>query len=275
MKKTLSFLMSALVAVFFASCEKTNEQPGGPDDPDDPDVPETGFVLTTPDAFDAEWRADTLVIEYTIENPTATGIVSASTDADWMTFNTQTYGMIYVYVAENMSFEERTAEVLVKYESVEYKVTVKQTSREWDQEVICPYAQGYYYGDQNNPGSGVHSAQIYISDTGWGDTGYTQDPKGHYFQIELYFPEQPEGTDYAPEGTYELKIDDMSAWTMRQFGSSYFPGQMATERKLFTEGKCVITKDGDNFVIDLDVVTEKDGLSRHARYTGPIALRIL
>lgn len=270
--------MSALVAVLFVSCDKTNEQPAGPDTPDNPDNPDnpsTGFVVTTPETMEVEWRADTLVIEYTIENPTATGIVAASTDVDWLSFNTQSYGMVYVYVLENMDFEDRTADVTVKYEDAEYVITVTQSSRVWDQEVICPYVQGYYYGDQKDPGSGVHSAQIYISDTGWGDTGYTQDPAGHYFQMELYFPEQPEGTDFVPEGTYELKIDAVDPWTMLQFGSSYFPGTMALERKLFTDGKCTVTKDGDDYIIDLDVVTEEDGLSRHARYTGPVALRIL
>lgn len=278
MKKILSFVMSALVAVLFVSCNKGNEpQPDDPQNPDDGGNgnTSTGFVVTSPETMEAEWRADTLIIEYSIENPTATGIVAASTEVDWMTFNTQSYGMVYVYVSENMDFEDRAGVVTVKYEGTEYAVTVTQSSRVWDQEVICPYIQGYYYGDQKNPGSGVHCAQFYISDTGWGDTGYTQDPAGHYFQMELYFPEQPEGANYVPEGTYELSVDSMDAWSMLQFGSSYFPGTMALERKLFTEGKCTVTKDGDNYIVDLDVVTEEDGLSRHARYTGPVVLSIL
>lgn len=278
MKKILSFVMSALVAVLFVSCNKGNEpQPDDPQNPDDGGNgnTSTSFVVTSPETMEVDWRADTLIIEYAIENPTATGVVAASAEVDWLSFNVQTYGLVYVYVVENMNFEDRTAEITVKYEGIEHVVTVNQASRVWDQEVICSYIQGYYYGDQKDPGSDIHCAQIYISDTGWGETGYTQDPEGHYFQMDLYFPEQPEGTNYIPEGTYELTTGNYEAWTMQQFGSSYFPGTMALERKLFTEGTCTVTKDGDNFIIDLDVVTEEDGLSRHARYTGPVALTIL
>lgn len=270
--------MSALVAVLFVSCNKGNEpQPDDPQNPDDGGNgnTSTSFVVTSPETMEVDWRADTLIIEYAIENPTATGVVAASAEVDWLSFNVQTYGLVYVYVVENMNFEDRTAEITVKYEGIEHVVTVNQASRVWDQEVICSYIQGYYYGDQKDPGSDIHCAQIYISDTGWGETGYTQDPEGHYFQMDLYFPEQPEGTNYIPEGTYELTTGNYEAWTMQQFGSSYFPGTMALERKLFTEGTCTVTKDGDNFIIDLDVVTEEDGLSRHARYTGPVALTIL
>lgn len=269
MKRTLSlaFVLPFLASMLFVSCNKDEDQKN----PED----KVAFELTSADAFKMEWRADTVIVEYSIDNPTATGIVEASSDADWLSFNTQSYGMVYIYSTENQNFEERTAEVTLKYEGIEHKVTVSQESRVWDQEVICSYTQGFYYKDQRNPGSGIHSAQIYISDTGWGDTGYTQDPDGHYFQIELYFPEQPDGTNYVPEGTYELKIDDNSAWSMLQAGSSYFPGTKAMERKVFTEGKCTVTKKDDGFVIDLDVKTEEDGLSRHAVYTGPVELRVM
>lgn len=272
MKKTVSFalVLSIMAAMLFVSCEKNGTQ-DTPENPEDSVI----FELTSPDALNMEWRKDTVIVEYTIENPTATGIVEASSDADWLSFNVQSYGKVYVYATENTDYEDRSAEVTVTYEGIERKVTIIQASRVWDQEVICTYTQGYYYGDKRNPGSGVHSAQIYISDTGWGDTGYTQDPDGHYFQIELYFPEQPEGTDYVPEGTYELKIDDNSAWSMLQAGSSYFPGTKAMERKLFTEGKCTVTKQGGNYVVDLDVKTEEDGMTRHAVYTGPVVLRIM
>lgn len=272
MKRTLSFafVLSVMAALLFVSCNK-DKNPETPEIPEDPIV----FELTSSDALNMEWRADTVVVEYAIENPTATGVVEASSEADWLTFNTQSYGMVYIYSTENTHFEDRTAEVTLKYEGIELKVTVTQARRIWDQEVVCLYTQGYYYGDMRNPGSGIHSAQIYISDTGWGDTGYTQDPEGHYFQIEVYFPEQPAGTNYIPEGTYELKIGDNSAWSMLQSGSSYFPGTKAMERKLFSEGKCTVTKKDDGFVIDLDVKTEEDGLTRHAVYTGPVVLRVM
>ena len=104
---------------------------------------------------------------------------------------------------------------------------------------------------------------------------YDQDPDGHYFQINLYFPEQPEGTSFCPEGTYTLS-DQNGEYTMFSTGSSYFPGtQVLIARQLFSSGTCTIAKDGDNYVVDLDVVTVDDQLSRHARYTGPVELSIL
>ncbi len=281
MRKTLSYVCMAFAAMLFISCDPEDPQKGPDDGPDDPQEPvienETKFILdeSTPETIEVDWRADTVIIRYSIENPVEEN-VQASSNASWLTFFTQMYGEISVYVSENMEFEDRSAEITLSYAGIEYTIPVVQASRIWDQEVICQYYQGYYYGEKNSPDTGIHSAQFYISDTGWGDTGYTQDPAGHYFQINVYFPEQPEGTDMVPEGTYELQTDGgYSEWCIYHFGSSYFPGTMAVERKLFTEGKLTVTKDGDNYIIDLDVVTEEDNLSRHARYTGPMSLRIM
>lgn len=276
MRKTLSFALAALATVLFISCDKNDGNDNVPDTPGGGGSGETTFVLdaSTPEIMEVDWRQDTVVISYTITNPTATGIVSASSDAAWLTFFTQEYGKVTVYVAENLDFDDRSAEMTIAYEGIEYKITVKQVSREWDQEVICPYIQGYYYGESVTPNMDMHSAQFYISDTGWGDTGYDQDPDGHYFQMNLYFHAQPEGTSFVPEGTYTLD-GGIGYMVMYTTGSSYFPGtQAATARQLFTSGTCVVSKDGDNYIVDLDVVTE-DGLSRHARYTGPAELSIL
>ena len=276
MRKTLSFVVSVLATVFVISCEKDNN---GPDNGGTTGNSE-GYLFTldesTPSTLEFDWRSDTVIVKYSVTNPTATGMVNPTADVDWLTFNTQiSFGDIYVYAAENLDFEDRSAQVTFSYEDTEYTLDVIQISREWDQEVICPYIQGYYYGDQLTPNTGIHSAQFYISDTGWGDTGYDQDPDGHYFQINLYFPEQPEGTSFCPEGTYTLS-DQYGEYTMFSTGSSYFPGtQVLTARQLFSSGTCTIAKDGDNYVVDLDVVTVDDQLSRHARYTGPVELSIL
>ena len=271
MRKTLSFVMSVLATVFVISCDKENNNGNGGGG-------DYVFALdeSTPLILEFDWRADTIIVKYSITNPTATGMVVPATSVSWLTFNTQlSYGEIYIYATENYDYDDRYAQVSFIYENTEYTLDVVQASREWDQEVICPYIQGYYYGASKTPGMGIHSAQIYISDTGW--NGFEQDPEGHYFQMSLYFPEQPEGTDYIPEGTYYLgtQVGEFVMFNGKNGGSSYFPGTQAIGgQKLFTSGRCVVTKDGDDFVIDLDVITE-DGLTRHARYTGPVALSII
>ena len=240
MRKTLSFVVSVLATVFVISCEKDNN---GPDNGGTIGNGED-YVFTldesTPSTLEFDWRSDTVIVKYSVTNPTATGMVNPTTDVDWLTFNTQiSFGDIYVYAAENLDFEDRSAQVTFSYEDTEYTLDVTQISREWDQEVICPYIQGYYYGDQLTPNTG------------------------------------PEGTSFCPEGTYTLS-DQYGEYTMFSTGSSYFPGtQVLTARQLFSSGTCTIAKDGDNYVVDLDVVTVEDQLSRHARYTGPVELSIL
>lgn len=271
MRKALSLIFTVLATVCFVSCDPEDPQknPNNPDDnPDDPVIMDATFELLSPDAWEVEWRSDTLVLEYEIKNPTPTGSVFASSEAAWLTFNTQTYGQVTVFVAENEEFEERVAEIVLDYEGIEHKITVTQSSRVWDLEAICTTClSAYNYGSTTTPNTGLYFAQFMIS-----DKSESFDPEGHYFMFGITFPqpEDPEDTSI-PEGTYNFGYEYvMGELTLLDGNSRYFtyPGGQALG-KHYTSGRLVVSKDGDNYIIDLDANTEDD-LSVHARYEGPI-----
>lgn len=252
MKKEFTLLMAVLAAMSLVSCQEKE--------------PETSFTLITPTAYEVEWRADTLVVEYSIENPTESGAVIVEPSVSWITVNSQTYGKIFVYVAENTEYEDRTAVLTLEYEDIEYAVSVTQGSRVWDKEVICTSVlSAFNYGESSTPGTGLYFTQFMIS-----DKSESFDPEGSYFLLGITFavPEDPEDSSI-PAGTYNFGTDygDMVLVDGNSRYMTYPDGN--TLGKHYVSGRLLVEKDGNSYVVDLDAVTEDD-MSIHARYEGPI-----
>ena len=272
MRKTLSFVMSVLVTVFVViSCDKDNKGTGNSGN----GGADYEFTLEESTVMDVnvDWRADTIVIKYSVKNPTPTGMVTPSTDVDWLTFNAQTFGEVTVYVAENQNFENRYAPFVLKYEDVAYTFTVTQNARVWDLEAICTTVfTAYNYGSATTPNTGLYYAMLLI---GTGSETFLEDE--HYFMFGLTFPmpEDPDDTSL-PEGTYILRgeylLDD---YTMLYGNSKYntYPGGNIFGQSYTEDTRLVVQRDGDNYIIDLDAITEQTGLSIHARYEGPIEMK--
>lgn len=270
MRKTLLFVMSVLATVFVISCDKDNNGGGKGTTGGDYE-----FVLDESTVMDAtvDWRADTLEIGYSITNPTATGIVVPSTEVDWLNFNTQTFGVVTVYVAENMDFEDRSATFTLLYEETSYTFTVTQSSRVWDIEAICTDVLGAYnYGPTYN-NLGLWDVQINLATT----SEYFQADE-HYFLFYLTFPAPEDTEDMSiPEGTYNLSkeaylVGETTLFYDKSRYNTYPDGTNITS-KFFAEGaRLVVTRDGDNYIIDFDGKTEDTDVSIHARYEGPMSM---
>ena len=111
--KLSAVILCSLLAVL--SCRK----------PDDKAV--TSFTAVTEGDISAVWTGGVYEFEYSIENATSTGVVSAAAEdgCDWIgNFKTGSYGVVSFEVEENDSENERTATVRLEYEdqSIEFKV---------------------------------------------------------------------------------------------------------------------------------------------------------
>lgn len=119
MRKILIFVMSLLSVVLALSCNKDEEK-----------LNEVSFLPVTEGEISASWSGGTYIFEYEIENPTQTGVVTPSCEAEWLSdWRTGVYGKVSFTVAENPSESERTATVRLDYEDKYLEFTVRQQGK--------------------------------------------------------------------------------------------------------------------------------------------------
>ena len=114
----LSLLVVAL-SLAFVACDNPNVEEPKP----------VKFEVTSEASVELAAEGGELVIEYTIENPKAGATVMATTEADWITENENSYatdGRIALVVALNESENSRMATIEVRYDNIVKSVSVKQ-----------------------------------------------------------------------------------------------------------------------------------------------------
>lgn len=122
MRRIFQLSATVLILSFLAaltSCQKPEEEQVLPE-----------LVPVTEGDVTVGWEGGKCQFLYEIKNPTATGVVTPSTEVDWITdFISNSYGVISFTVAENPSEVERTAEVDVAYEDLLLTFTVRQAAK--------------------------------------------------------------------------------------------------------------------------------------------------
>ena len=115
---TTVFLLSLLFTAL-PSCNKVEEAA-------------VKLVAVTEGDVTVGWEGGTCSFLYNIENPTPTGIVNPTTEAEWITdFDYHsTFGEIKMTVAENPDAESRTAAVSVEYEGQSVSFNVVQAGKD-------------------------------------------------------------------------------------------------------------------------------------------------
>lgn len=118
MKRTLIVIASLVAVMSVLSCNEKEEQAV------------TQFLPVTEGDVSASWEGGTYSFQYSVVNPTQSGVVEPVCEADWISdFRTGEYGLVRFTVAENASESERTATVQLEYEDLRIEFVVRQQGK--------------------------------------------------------------------------------------------------------------------------------------------------
>ena len=153
------YVLSVLVLLVACACG------GGKDQP----AIETDNVRTSPEtlSFTAEPQTQTL-------NVTADGPVQVYSNDSWVkvdpAYIASGSGVVSISVLENMDFEERTSEVVVKCGTVRHKVSLTQAAAE-SPSIVAPEGYKLVWSDEFSSGSEPSSAEWWYETggNGWGN----------------------------------------------------------------------------------------------------------
>ena len=179
------YILSALVFLAACSCG------GGKDDP----AEVTDSVKTTPEtlSFLAEGGTQALGV-------TASGSFQVYCNADWVTvdppFVKASSGSVDVTVKENIQYEERTAEVVVKCGTLRHKVALTQAAAVPSSSIDTPDGYKLVWNDEFDKGAAPSSEWWYETGAGgWGNN-----------EIQEYVAGSKDGNQLASVSNGTLKI---------------------------------------------------------------------
>lgn len=241
-------------------------------------------ILTT--SIETGAQGGELHISYTLGNvpEDARPEVSVPGAEEWITdFDLSENGTVSFNVQPNTTVSARQATVRISYNDLSGKCIVSQSGNssgnqggeEYDVDftatVLC---RGIYYGDAYSSSAGNYFVTFGDTETEGNYGDYVQ-PDGTYYTLDIYADMWDGDMDAIgiPEGTYEL--DRFSTGEKGTFSKAY--GQYAQTDSdgnivvsmQYIDGTCNITKDGDNYNVDI-VLTLEDSAVHHVKYYGPI-----
>lgn len=259
----LSLIAASLASVFMlASCNKPEkEETGNPE-----------LTITSPEAdtLNVAIAGGPCEITYTLKNPVE-GVsmqVTAAEGIDWITdIDLATEGKITFNVASNEGQQPRETTLTIQYDFIKETVVVAQEGFEsaYDHEFQATVFTGYYYGEETE--KGVANYYFFLSDKEFVNDWMS--PEGTYYLVDLYaaLPQDPASITL-PEGTFTFDLENTlkegTFSTLSHRKILDFSG-MATSAD-YEEGTIVISKDGENYNIELIVTIE--GETWHVTYSG-------
>lgn len=229
MKKIFTFF--ALLSLFVASCTEVEEK-----------TPELQLDSSSTLTFDE--NGGELRIFYKVTNAEDQPEVTLSEDADWFSAQIEEYGVILVNALENVTMEERSADLTISYLDQQVAVTVIQIAPEIEALELTMIV-GQYNG---NKYSTVPNYYFAISNNEYSAYG---DPLANsiYYMIDLYSEVVPEDVKNikVPVGTYTLSVEDSEASGTFSRRYSYYlkTGDVATmdDAVLFSDATLTVTED--------------------------------
>ena len=204
------YILSALVFLAACSCG------GGKDEP----AVVTDSVKTTPEALSFKAEGETLTLGVTASNS-----FQVYCDADWVTvdpsFVKAATGSVSVTVKENMQYEERTAEVVVKCGTLRHKVALTQAAAT-SPSIVAPDGYKLVWNDEFDK-AGAPSSSEWWYETGAGGWGNNE--------LQEYVAGSKDGNQLASisDGTlkikaqkiggtvYSIRMNTKSSWTYGWF----------------------------------------------------------
>ena len=186
------YILPALVFLAACSCG------GGKDEP----AVETDSVKTVPEALAFKAEGETLTLAVT-----ASGSFQVYCDEDWVTVDPAyvkaSSGDVSVKVTENMQYEERTAEVVVKCGTLRHKVALTQAAATAPS-IVAPDGYKLVWNDEFEK-AGAPSSSEWWYETGAGGWGNNE--------LQEYVAGSKDGTQLASvsDGTLKIKAQKIGA----------------------------------------------------------------
>lgn len=264
MKKFLYLLLA--LPLLFASCEKDAPEQPAPEQP----APEPVLTLTSTAEIEFEVEGGSAEITFTLENAIEGVEVVVECSADWVTHKVFAEESKISINVEANDDEEREAVVVVKYDTEEFEVVVRQEAKPFE-----GYALSYIAGTYYAPGSEFnttdnHNYYVALSSV---DDFSTYAPNGVYVELDLWAATADATNPVIPNGEYV--IDTTNSGAPGTMGAGYTrllemdANQSPIVWVLPIEGKVVVS---DNKIEGylLDEYSEKVWF----RYTGPLSVNV-
>ncbi len=257
MKRLLLF--AAIVSAIFTSCESDPE--GGKQGNN------YGFEVTTDLEINMSNSSALGFINYTIESPTAEGVVTATADVDWIkSLNTEKYGKVSYSVDFNESTNARTGIISLAYEDAVINVTINQAGAKPDTVIEVPVLTGHYYGTISTP---TYNYYLCFSNKGLDSNNLTNNPDTYYYIVDLFLNEAPVDDNFrVPDGTYYYDMSSGAPGTFAYYswyqevdsmGNVSFQREYMDGSTLTVEGNkltlSAILASTDEFLTERHVVT--------------------
>lgn len=233
MKKFLYLLLA--LPLLFASCEK--------DAPEQP-APEPVLTLTSTAEIEFEVEGGSAEITFTLENAIEGVEVVVECSADWVTHKVFAEESKISINVEANDDEEREAVVVVKYDTEEFEVVVRQEAKpfegyEFSYATGTHYLPGYWELTPDN-----HNFYFVLSDV---DNFATYAANASYLELDLWAATEGEG-GAVPHGEYELDLNESGEAGTIGAGCTRFLGMDANQVPVVwilpIEGKVVVDENG-------------------------------
>lgn len=254
------FLLMAVCAFAFASCEglfpESNSKPT-PENPDDQPEPEvTTFTITSDTTFDVVAAGEDIIITYDITNPVDDAVVVATPSVEWITEydNESAERALKFAVAENTATEARTATITLKYSDIERCVTINQAAAEVaNQYVELEYISGIYYGNGYCASDDTYNYTVALSniancyDLITGDVALVENST--YLFLDLYTTTPAENYNISfnvPEGEYTFDLNDTTDpdTVGSTYSYLYITDEYSGVETQFAEGSVTVNSEG-------------------------------
>ena len=218
-------------------------------------------------------------ITYAVENARENGVISAKSEASWLTFDTATPGRVLVTASANADDATRTAVVTVVYtydggKTVSFDVAVTQSM--YDYEFDLPYLTGSYYGDDYSVNDGEMMYQLYLT-----NNEELWQYGGAYYWISILSGEPSDMNAIAPAvGTYTMSPSagsDIAGMNTVIKSTDYTIAYVYPDASVggtyyaafFSWGELELTYENGEYHLDA-VLTDTRNNTHHITYTGPI-----
>lgn len=225
-------------------------------------IPDPEIIIDTEDIEVAPEGGD-ITVSVSILNPTQDGILSAETDAEWITVGSVNDSNISLHIAENNTVTERSALLTVTYtyqngKTVDTEITIKQTV---PAHVDYYLPEAYAYAEYYDYGEIFRYFRIYFSDKEIVDGEIAED--AFKYDLTIYVSGIEDNSNpIPPDGNYiygkDLTPGQFSGWVYLANDIAGFGIQ---------EGTMDIRKDGEYLSIETNI-TDENGGTHYVKYYG-------
>lgn len=225
-------------------------------------IPDPEIVVETTEIEVAPEGGD-VTVALSVLNPAEDGVMSAATDAEWITVVTADESGVSLKVGENTSVTERSAVLVITYtyrngKTVDAEVTIKQAVP-----VHADYylPEAYAYAEYYDYGEVFRYFRIYFSDKEIVDGQFAED--AFKYDLTIYVTGIEDNSNpVPPDGSYvygkDLTPGQFSGWVYLANDTAGFG---------ILEGTMDIAKDGEYLSIETNI-TDEYGDTHYVKYYG-------